>query len=376
MNRRSVRVGTRALALTGATSLLATALLVALPHSAQAETTYDGRATALSVSGLKLTLFPSDAKLPPLFSGLARPDEQVVDLSGQLPSRIGDASFPGIDEPGSLPDNPVLNGGGLVASSARVGDKAVTEAKIGHLDIGGGALTLEDIVARCTADGSKITMSAPLASMDASGFGGAPELKPNTETPIPGVGSITWNDQVTDGKTFGKVLNLVIKLRTNLDADVLQDLPESLAAFEGVLKQLIKELSQAGEKNLGLDLPGVPAGASGQQLYDTLDQIIAKIPTQQLPDLNSLLRLEGKITLASATCSQEGVFTPVDHNPPEDKDNLPPDEKSPPKGGESDDPPLADTGVSPWPIRAGLAGIVAVTVGGFLVLRQRRDTLP
>jgi len=347
--------------------------MAAVPNLAQAETEYDGEATALSISGLTLTLFPADEKLPAPFDTIPRPPEQVIDLSGQLPSRVGHAEFPGVDEPGSLPDNPLINGGALKASSARVGDRVVSEAKLGYLDIGGGALTLDDIVARCTGDGQRITMDAPLATMGGqTPFGGSLELEPDTVTPIPGVGSITWNDQVTDGATFGEVSNLVIDLRTNLDADVLQELPEAMAAFEGVVQDLLSDLKKAGENATGLEIPLDPNSLSGQPLYDLLDDVLAQLPTDQLPDLNSLLRLEGTITLASAACSQKAVTTPIDHNPPQD-DTNPPSEDKFPNGGQKEEPPLADTGVSPWPVRAGLAGVLAVAVGGFLVLRQRRS---
>jgi hypothetical protein len=372
MKPRSVRVGTRALALAGATSLLAAIVLAAVPSLAQAETEYDGEATALSISGLKLTLFPADEPLPAPFDQIQPPPEQVVDLSGQLPSQVGHATFPGVDEPGALPDNPLLNGGGLLASSARVGDRVVSEAKVGYLDIGGGALTLDDIVATCTGNGSKITLDAPLAAMGGqTPFGGELQLEPDTTTPIPGVGSINWNDQTSDGATYGEVSNLVIDLRTNLDADALQDLPEAMAAFEGVVQDLLSDLKRAGQNATGLEIPLDPNSLSGQPLYDLLDDVLSQLPTDQLPDLNSLLRLEGTITLASASCSQQAVTTPIDHNPPQD-DGNPPNEESPPEGGETTDPPLADTGVSPWPVRAGLAGLLAVAVGGFLVLRQRR----
>jgi hypothetical protein len=372
MKRRSVRVGSRALVLVGAMSLMA-----AVPNLAQAKTEYDGEATALSISGLKLTLFPADAKLPEMLAGIPRPPEQVIELSGSqlgLPSTVGHATFPGVDEPGSLPDNPLLNGGGLKASSARVGERVVSEAKIGYLDIGGGAVTLDDIVATCTGNGQQISLDAPLAAMGGQlPFGGELELEPNTATPIPGIGSITWNDQVSDGATYGQVSNLVLDLKTNLDADVLQDLPEAMAAFEGVVQDLLGDLKKAGEASTGLEIPLDPATLSGQPLYDLLDDVVSQLPTAELPDLNALLRLEGTITLASAACSQKSVTVPIDHNPPPNEDENPPPAENPPNGGENNEPPLADTGVSPWPLRAGVAGMLAIAAGGFLVLRQRRN---
>jgi hypothetical protein len=138
------------------------------------------------------------------------------------------------------------------------------------------------------------------------------------------------------------------------------------------VKQLLTELKNAGEESTGLDLPPVPPGLSGQQLYDTLEEVLVQLPTDQLPDLNPLLRLEGTITLASAACSQKAVTTPIDHEPPNNDENPPNEEPPPPSGGEEKEPPLADTGVSPWPVRAGVAGLLAVTAGGFLVLRHRR----
>jgi hypothetical protein len=373
MTTRWVRSGSRVLA-----AVSVTALVTAIPAVAQAtdtpsqeKTTYDGEATAFQTTGLTLTLFPADEKLPAPFNNIPQPSEQVIELSSEqlgVPSQFGHAEYRGVDEPGSLPANPVLSGGAFRAASTKVGGKVVSEAIIGHLDIGGGQLTLENVVARCTGDGAQIDVEAPLGAATGQ-IDGEVELKPGTETPVPGIGRITWNDQTTDGATFGEVSNLVIELDTDLDADTLKGVPEAMAAFEDVVQQVLGDLQDAGEE-AGLPETVDPKTVTGQPLYNALDNVIEQLPTEQLPAANSLLKLDGSITLASASCSQESHFTPIDNNPP-GTDHNPPTGDQPPGEGRNE-PPLADTGASPWPMRAGVVGLLAIATGGLLVLRQRR----
>jgi hypothetical protein len=370
MTTRRLRSGTRVLAVVSLTALATTLPDLAAADDAIEKTTYDGAATALQTDGLTLTLFPSDEKLPAPFNQIPRPPEQVVELSSSelgIPSEIGHAEYPSVDEPGSLPANPVLNGGAFRASSTKIGGRVVSEAVIGRLDIGGGALTLENIVARCTGNGEQISLKAPLGTVSGPVHGSV-GLDPETVTPIPGVGSITWNDQVTDGATYGNVTNLVLDLESDLDADVLQDLPEAMAAFEDVVQDVLGDLQQAGE-DAGLPPTADPDDLSLQQLYDALDSVISQVPTDQLPDLNPLLEISGSITLASAACSQETTLVPIDNNPPPGQDDNPPPAEQPPGEG-GNEPPLADTGASPWPARAGLVGLLAIATGGLLVLRR------
>jgi hypothetical protein len=370
MTRRSVRVGMWAFATASVVALVAAPDL-ATAESHNTKTEYSGEATALTTSGLTLTLFPADQELPAPFDQIPRPDEMTINLTPAaigLPTQVAHAQYTGVEELGEIPSNPLLNGGMLRASSTKVGTRVVSEAEIGHLDIGGGAITLDNIVARCSGNGDDIVLSAPLATAGGqTPLQGQLDLEPNTATPIPGVGTITWNDQVTDEATYGEVSNLVIDLQTNLDADVLQDIPEAMAAFEGVVQQVLMDLKKAGED---AGLPNVPIPSlAGQQLYDALDDVLAQIPTDQLPDLNPLLELRGSITLANAACSQKVVNVPINRPPPGEDNNPPPGEAPP---GEDDTaPPLADTGASAWPARAGLVGLLALGLGGCLALRRR-----
>jgi len=371
MTRRSIRAGMRAFAAGSVVVLVAAVPDLATADSPNTKTEYAGEATALTTSGLSLTLFPADQAFPAPFNAIPRPDEMTINLSPAalgLPTQMGHTQYRGVDELGAVPSNPLLDGGMLRASSTKIGTRVVSEAEIGHLDIGGGAVTLDNIVARCSGNGDGISLSAPLAT--ASGqtpLQGRLDLQPNTATPIPGVGTITWNDQVTDDATYGEVSNLVIDLQTNLDADVLQDIPEAMAAFDGVVQQTLMDLKKAGE-DAGLPKAPIPS-LTGQQLYDTLDDVLAQIPTDQLPDLNPLLELRGSITLASASCSQEVVTVPI-NRPPPGQDHNPPPGESPP-GDDETAPPLADTGASAWPARAGLVGLLALGLGGCLALRRR-----
>jgi nucleotide-binding universal stress UspA family protein len=372
MTTRWARSGSRVLAAVSVTALVTAipAVAAATDTPSQEKTTYDGEATAFQTTGLTLTLFPADEKLPAPFNNIPQPPEQVIELSSAqlgVPRQFGHAEYRGVDEPGSLPANPVLSGGAFRAASTKVGGDVVSEAIIGHLNIGGGQLTLQNVVARCTGDGTQIDVEAPLGAAKGQ-IDGEVELEAGTETRVPGIGRITWNDQTTDGATFGEVSNLVIDLDTNLNADVLKDVPEAMAAFEDVVQQVLGDLQDAGE-NAGLPETVDPKTVTGQPLYDALDDVIEQLPTEQLPDANSLLKLDGSITLASAACSQESHFTPIDNNPPGSDHNPPLGDKPPGEG--RNEPPLADTGASPWPMRAGVVGLLAIATGGLLVLRHR-----
>jgi hypothetical protein len=373
MTTRWVRWGTRVLAAVSVMALVSAFPDITHAEDTQVTTTYDGEATAFQTTGLTLRLFPADEKLPEPFADIPAPPEQVIELSSDqlgLPRRLGHAEYRGVDEAGALPANPVLSGSAFRASSIKVDGKVVSEASIGEIDINSGALTLENVVARCTGDGEQIQLDAPLGAASGN-VDGEVELEPGTAVALPGLGSVTWNDQTTDGSTHGEVATLVLDLETDLDADALQDLPDAMKAFEDVVQQVLSDLQQAGE-DIGLPKSVDPEDATLQQLYRALDTVVSQIPTDQLPDLNWLLNLSGSITLASATCSQETDVTPIGNPPPDNNGNPPPGNDHPGTGGS--EPPLADTGVSPWPVRAGLVGLLAIGTGGLLILRRRHDS--
>jgi hypothetical protein len=354
-----------------------TALAATTPATAEFRVQYDGQATAFQTEGLTLTLFPEDADVPAPFDTLPMPPEQVVHLTPDqlgVPSRVGHADFRGVDEPAELPDNPLITGGGFRAASTRHNRTVVSEAVIGHLEIADGALSVENLVARCTGDREKIDLEAPVGSLTGSGIqeDSSIELEPNTDVPVPGLGSVRWNHQTTDRKTFGAVSNLVVTLNTDLDAEVLQQIPAAMSAFEDTVKQLLAEVKNAGEDAGFPAVPADPDSLSAQQAYDELDSLLSQLPTDQVPDLNSVLRLSGSITLSDATCSQEVVDKPVNNQPPPNQNQPPPGGKPP--AAEPHEPPLADTGASPWGPRATLAGVAALVAGGaLLLLRRRRD---
>jgi|GEM_PF-2806491 hypothetical protein len=347
--------------------------------AAESRTKYDGEATAFQTDGLTLTLFPSDAKVPEAFADLPMPPGQVVHLSPAqlgLPTRFGHADYRGVDEPGELPANPLITGGGFRAASTKHDGDVVSEAVIDHLSIADGALTVENLVARCTGDGDAISLEAPVGSLTGSALpsDSSIELDANTETPVPGLGSVRWNRQTTDDKTFGSLSNLVVTLDTDIDPDVLQRLPEAMRAFEDTIQELLSEVERAGTD---AGFPAIPRNAgrlTGQPLYDALDDFLAQLPTSQVPDLTPLLRLSGSITLSDATCSQQVVDTPIS-GPPPNQNQPPPPDKQPP-GAQPHEPPLADTGASPWGPRATYAGLIALGCGGALLLLpllRRRD---
>jgi DNA segregation ATPase FtsK/SpoIIIE-like protein len=352
-----------------------TALAATTPATAEFRVQYDGQATAFQTEGLTLTLFPEDADVPAPFDTLPMPPEQVVHLTPDqlgVPSRVGHADFRGVDEPAELPDNPLITGGGFRAASTRHNGTVVSEAVIGHLEIADGALSVENLVARCTGDREKIDLEAPVGSLTGSGIqeDSSIELEPNTDVPVPGLGSVRWNHQITDEKTFGNVSNLVVTLKTALDADVLQQLPQAMRAFEDSVQQLLSDVKEEGTDTGFPDVPVDPETLTGEPLYTELDSLLSALPTAEVPDLNSVLQLSGSITLSDATCSQEVVNRPNNPPPGEDKPDTPAEE---PPGARPQEPPLADTGASPWGPRATFAGLGALLAGGaLLALRRRR----
>lgn len=360
---------------TTTTAATSSATTATTSPAAEPRTKYDGEATAFQTDGLTLTLFPSDAKVPEAFADLSMPPEQVVQLSPHqlgLPTRFGHADYPGVDEPGELPANPLISGGGFRAASTKHDGDIVSEAVIGHLSIADGALAVENLVARCTGDGDAIRLEAPVGSLTGSQLpsDSSIALDANTETPVPGLGSVRWNRQTTDDKTFGTLSNLVVTLDTDIDADVLQRLPEAMRAFQDTVQDLLSDVRRAGTD---AGFPAIPRNAdrlTGQPLYDALDDFLAQLPTGQVPELNPLVHLSGSITLSDATCSQKAVDTPV-NNPPPGQNQSPPPDKRPP-GAQPHQPPLADTGASPWGPRATYGGLIALAAGGALLWLLRR----
>ena len=370
MTTRWVRTGAGATIVAGVA-----ALAVTTPAAAETRTKYDGEATAFQTEGLTLTLFPGDAEVPEAFQDLPMPPEQIVHLTPEqlgLPTRFGHAEFRGVDHPGDLPSNPLINGGAFRAASTKQNGSVVSEAVIGHLDIASGALEVENLAARCTADGDKVALEAPVGSLTGSGVpsDASIELEANTDVAVPGLGSVRWNHQITDEKTFGNVSNLVVTLKTALDADVLQQLPQAMRAFEDSVQQLLSDVKEEGTDTGFPDVPVDPETLTGEPLYTELDSLLSALPTAEVPDLNSVLQLSGSITLSDATCSQEVVNRPNNPPPGEDKPDAPAEE---PPGARPQEPPLADTGASPWGPRATFAGLGALLAGGaLLALRRRR----
>lgn len=365
MTTRWVRTGA------GATIVASVAALaVTTPAAADTRTKFDGEATAFQTEGLTLTLFPGDAEVPEAFQDLPMPPEQIVHLTPDqlgLPTRFGHAEFRSVDEPGDLPSNPLINGGAFRAASIKQNGSVVSEAVIGHLDIASGALEVENLAARCTGDGDKVALEAPVGSLTGSGVpsDASIELEPNTDVTVPGLGSVRWNHQITDEKTFGNVSNLVVTLKTDLDADVLQQLPQAMRAFEDSVQQLLSDVKEEDTEAGFPDVPVDPETLTGEPLYTELDNLLSALPTAEVPDLNSVLRLSGSITLSDATCSQEVVNRPNNPPPGEDKPDAP--------AARPHEPPLADTGASPWGPRATFAGLGALLAGGaLLALRRRR----
>jgi len=327
---------------------------------AHAATDYDGSATALRVQGLSLDLFPGQAEFDDVPS-VVFPD-----------SALGDASFDSSETVAEVPANPLLTAQLLEASSTLVDGAVVSEATVTGLDVGQGVLTADIVQSTCTGDGQTITLDVPQAALasDSPELTGEIQLQPGRSVRVPGVGTVTFNVQQTDGSSSGSASNLVIELDTDLDLEQLREIPEAAEHAEEALREALADLRDsnpvAGE--------AVPSDAELEQLtlrqlYEVVDQVLAEPPLEQFPDADNLAHLSGTVTVATAECSQAVTEEPVATEPRRPESDVPPAARNRPGPSE---PPLADTGSPAAMAGAGLTGLAALLGGGLTLLRSRR----
>lgn len=387
------RQATRMALATGA----AATLLAGAPGTAVASTQYDGDATALRVEGLRLELFPqgldgAPEQLAPLVDALEQLQSQAPEqlrrdsLALVMPDQvIGQAQFPGTDTQAAIPDNPLLTADALEARSVKApnGD-LLSEASVSGLSLGGGVLSADVVRTSCTGTGERVGLDISQLRLRSNQdiVSSEVSLKPGTAVPIEGIGSITFNQQDTDGTTYAEGTNVVIDLDSDLSLKSLARLFDTTApAMEAALKQVLKDLSATkfpdGQAHLAPLGEGVDQ-LSGEQLYDgvdqAMDQVNAQAPEPIADALNNIAHLGGTITVSNAACAQQTVTASVPQpRQPQQPQGAVPAEPV----GNTPEPPLADTGSPAGMVALGAAGLGAVVAGGLMLARaRRRETAP
>jgi LPXTG-motif cell wall-anchored protein len=375
----------------------AATLLAGAPGTAAASTQYDGDATALRVEGLRLELFPrgldgAPGQLAPLVDALEQLRSQAPEqlrrdsLALVMPDQvIGQAQFPGTDTQAAIPDNPLLTADALEARSVKApnGD-LLSEASVSGLSLGGGVLSADVVRTSCTGTGERVGLDISQLRLRSNQdiVQSEVSLRPGTAVPIEGIGSITFNQQDTDGTTYAEGTNVVIDLDSDLSLQSLARLFDTTApAMEAALKQVLKDLSATkfpdGQAHLAPLGEGVDQ-LSGQQLYDgvdqAMDQINAQAPEPIADALNNIAHLGGTITVSNAACAQQTVTASVPQpQQPQQPQGAVPAEPV----GNTPEPPLADTGSPAGMVALGAAGLGAVVAGGLMLARaRRRETAP
>jgi hypothetical protein len=384
-SRSRVRAVVRTLAAVGT----AAALVAASPAGAQAKerTRYDGDATALRIEGLRLQLFPNGTKNLPAelrhaieqLQSQAPEELQRDSLALVMPDQvIGHTEFPGTDTQGEIPANPLLTADVLPARSVRTKDgDLVSEAGVADLSLGGGVLSAGVIKTTCTGDGD--TVGLDVSDLDLSSnqdiVDSEVTLRPGTAVPIAGIGTITFNQQDTDGTTYAEGTNVVIDLDSDLSVDTLLGLFDT--TVPAVRRALEQVLLQLGETRVGPDgeqpfkrvFNQIPVGQfedGARELADQLRDGARQFPRQAREALNNVAHLGGTITVANAACSQAPIT--VSASQPQAPQQAAPAQPAADTGR----PPLADTGSPAGTLGIGLAGLLALAGGAFALLRLRR----
>jgi LPXTG-motif cell wall-anchored protein len=385
--RQAVRM---ALAMGAAATLIAGA-----PGTAQAATQYDGDATALRIEGLRLQLFPNGLdgapeQLAPLVDALEElqshaPEQlQRESLALVMPDQvIGQAQFPGTDTQGAIPDNPLLTADVLEARSVKTDTgELLSEASVAGLSLGGGVLSADVIRTSCTGTGDRVGLDISQLRLRSNQDIVKTEvtLEPGAAVPIEGIGSITFNQQDTDGTTYAEGTNVVIDLDSDLSVEALlglfdTTLPAARRALEQVLLQLGEtKFGPQGEQPLKEvfnedNLSQLPTGEFEDGVAEATQQI--RDGSQQLPEeardaLNNIAHLAGTITVSNAACAQQTI-TASAPQPNQPQEAVPAEPV-----GNTPQPPLADTGSPAGMTALGVAGLGAVVAGGLVLARARR----
>lgn len=390
MGSRRVRLAWRLLAAAGAVVLVG-----ASPGTAHAATEYDGEATALRIEGMRLELFPNGThdlppELQPAVQDLTDALDQVRSqapeqlqgdsLTLRMPDQIlGFAEFPDSKTTAEVPNNPLLGADAIEAKSleAANGD-LISEASVAGLSLGGGVLSADVIRTRCAGDGEQMSLDVSQLALRSNQdiVDDEVKLEPGTAVPIEGMGTITYNQQDTDGSTFAEGTNVTIEIDSDMSLAALARVFDTTApAMEDAIRQVVDDLSRAkfadGRRHVA-PVGDNLAAQSAQPLYDTLDQALdqieARAPAQVDNVLNNIAHFGGKITISNAACSQATTST---SGPPPQQPQVP-DEAVPATPVSNNEPPLADTGSPAGTVGMGVAGLVALAAGGFVLVRLRR----
>jgi hypothetical protein len=384
----------RALTRTVAAASAVTALVAAAPGPAQAATEYDGDATALRVEGLRLELFPhgldgAPAQLKPLVDALRQLQSQAPQelrrdrLTLAMPDQvIGHAEFPGVDTQGAVPDNPLLSADVLPARSVRQQDgDLLSEAGVTDLSLGGGVLSADVVKTSCSGDGDTVSLDvSPLQlSSNQDVMRSEVNLRPGTAVPIAGIGSITFNQQDTDGTTYAEGTNVVIDLDSDLSVDALLGLfdttvPAVRQALEQVLLRLAETrfgpdrqqpLKQVFNEDNFRQIPTGQFEAGARQLADQARRGSRQLPPEAREALDHVAHLAGTVTVANAACSQAATSSVTRPPVPQQATHAQP-------AADTSESRLADTGSPAGLLGIAVAGLAALAGGLVGLLRLRR----
>jgi hypothetical protein len=390
MGSRGARPGVWLLA-----GVAAVALVTGTPSAAGAATEYDGDATALRVEGLRLEIFPDGTKglpaeLRPLVDALKELQSQAPKelrrdtLTLALPDQVyGHVTFPGTVTEGSLPVNPLIGADAFEARSVEVANgNLVSEATVAGLSLGGGLLSAGVVETRCVGTGDEVGVDVSQLRLRSNQdiVDSEVALEPGQAVPIAGLGTVTFNQQDTDGSTYGEGTNVVIDLDSDLSLAALARMFDVTApAVEDALKQVLVDVGETrvgpqGEQPLQplLNEENVDR-LQGGQVYDGFDQALDELDRQAPPEvrdaLNHVADLAGTVTVSNAACSQATTVPASAPQQPAPQAAAPAAPAAPVADRE---PPLADTGAPAGTLGLGLAGLAALVGAGLALMRLRR----
>jgi hypothetical protein len=365
------------------------ALVAGAPAPAQAASQYDGDATALRVEGLRLQLFPNGTEGLPrqLRQAVAQLQEQAPPelqrdrLALVMPDQvIGQAQFPGTDTQGSIPDNPLLTADFLEAKSVRTkGGGMLSESSVSGLELGGGVLSAGVIRTTCTGTGDRMSLDVSQLRLRSNQdiVRSTVSLEPGSRTRVPGLGSITFNEQETDGTTYAEATAVAISLDSDLSLDALLQLFEITPELRAVLDQVLQDVTDTrvgGQRLPGKVSEGIrqaieqiaePVEQGGDQAADEIVRNAGQAEALENA-LNNVAHLGGTVTVSNAACAQQPITASAPQ--PQQPQGAVPAQPV----GNTPQPPLADTGSPAGMAGLGAAGLGAVVAGGLMLARTRR----
>ena len=202
-------------------------------------------------------------------------------------------------------------------------------------------------------------------------------LEPGSRTRVPGLGSITFNEQETDGTTYAEATTVAISLNSDLSLDALLRLFEITPELRAVLDQVLQDVTDTrvgGQRLPGKVSEGIrqaieqiaePVERGGDQAADEIVRNAGQAEALENA-LNNVAHLGGTVTVSNAACAQQPTTASAPQ--PQQPQGAAPAQPV----GNTPQPPLADTGSPAGMAGLGAAGLGAVVAGGLMLARTRR----